>query len=164
MLRTLRCLHEPHLVCMPFVSSITKIACRTIFPFGTPQISKWQLASIHYTCGVFILRWNCQAQSSPQLTSDPPIMPDSIYATYENRYKHSTPAEALFFHSEKVKGLRVLLPDKGIEFTDDSYIGTGVFWLTCENLTAHCSCGIQILSRSRWYFLLRRYWQGSDCK
>lgn len=56
--------------------------------------------------------------------------PDSIYATYANRYKKQAPAEALFFHSSLktyVKGLRVLLPDEGLEFTDNSYVGTGEF-------------------------------------
>jgi len=51
----------------------------------------------------------------------------SIYATYANKYNKQTSAEALFFHSSlhtNVKGLRVLLPDKGLEFTDSSYVGT----------------------------------------
>ncbi len=55
-------------------------------------------------------------------------MPSSIYATYADTYKKQTAAEALFFHSslvDYVKGLRVLLPEKGIEFTDNSYVGTG---------------------------------------
>lgn len=54
----------------------------------------------------------------------------SIFATYANKYTKQTSAEALFFHSSKlayVKGLRVLLPDKGLEFSDNSYIGTGAF-------------------------------------
>lgn len=51
----------------------------------------------------------------------------SIYSTYADKYNKQTSAEALFFHSslhDYVKGLRVLLPDKGIEFTDNSYVGT----------------------------------------
>ena len=54
----------------------------------------------------------------------------SIYSTYADKYKKQASAEALFFHSsikDYVKGLRVLVPDHGIEFTDNSYIGTGAF-------------------------------------
>ncbi|KDR74275.1 hypothetical protein GALMADRAFT_141343 [Galerina marginata CBS 339.88] len=54
-------------------------------------------------------------------------MPQSIYSIYADKYKKQTSAEALFFHSsllKYVKGLRVLLPEQGIEFTDNSYIGT----------------------------------------
>ena len=54
----------------------------------------------------------------------------SIYADRINTYGNQTSAEALFFHSSLhnyVKGLRVLLPDKGLEFSDSSYIGTGAF-------------------------------------
>ena len=75
-------------------------------------------------------------------------MPPSIYATYADKYKKQTAAEALFFHSslvQYVKGLRVLLPDKGIEFTDNSYVGTGAGPLNqpaLENLTDHGSCDI----------------------
>ncbi|KAJ7204974.1 hypothetical protein GGX14DRAFT_569124 [Mycena pura] len=54
-------------------------------------------------------------------------MPANIYSTYADKYKKQTSAEALFFHSSLhnyVKGLRVLLPDKGLEFSDNSYVGT----------------------------------------
>jgi len=49
------------------------------------------------------------------------------------KYRNMTAAEALFFHSsvdrpghqlERLRGLRVLLPDKGLEFSDGSFIGT----------------------------------------
>ncbi|KAJ7224581.1 hypothetical protein GGX14DRAFT_651113 [Mycena pura] len=46
---------------------------------------------------------------------------------YQAKYTQQTKAEALFFHSslyENEKGLRVLLPDMALEFTDGSYIGT----------------------------------------
>ncbi|KAJ7224644.1 hypothetical protein GGX14DRAFT_651259 [Mycena pura] len=58
----------------------------------------------------------------------------NIYSTYADKYREQTNAEALFFHSSiysSVKGLRVLLPDKGLEFSDNSYIGTdpsGIFY------------------------------------
>lgn len=61
---------------------------------------------------------------------DPSTMVQSIYSKYADKYEYQTPAEALFFHSslhKNVKGLRVILPDKGLEFTDSSYIGTGAF-------------------------------------
>ena len=54
----------------------------------------------------------------------------SIYAECAQRYKNQASAEALFVHSslhDYVKGLRVLLPDLSLEWTDDSYIGTGAF-------------------------------------
>ena len=54
----------------------------------------------------------------------------SIYSDRINKYGNFTPAEALFFHSslyDYVKGLRVLLPDKNLEFSDNSYVGTGAF-------------------------------------
>ncbi|KAJ7203580.1 hypothetical protein GGX14DRAFT_398741 [Mycena pura] len=54
-------------------------------------------------------------------------MPTNIFSTYADKYKKQTSAEALFFHSStiaSVKGLRVLLPDKGLEFSDNSYVGT----------------------------------------
>ena len=54
----------------------------------------------------------------------------SIYADRIIKYGNQTSAEALFFHSSikhDVKGLRVLLTEKGLEFSDRSYIGTGLF-------------------------------------
>ncbi|KAJ7224578.1 hypothetical protein GGX14DRAFT_651111 [Mycena pura] len=54
-------------------------------------------------------------------------MVNSIYADCAGRYTTQISAEALFVHSSQhnyVKGLRVLLPDLSLEFTDGSYIGT----------------------------------------
>ena len=54
----------------------------------------------------------------------------SVFGDALNKYGNQTSAEALFFHStlrDYVKGLRVLLPDLGLEFSDGSYIGTGAF-------------------------------------
>ena len=74
-------------------------------------------------------------------------MTQSIYSTYADKYSKQTSAEALFFHSSiysYVKGLRILLPDKGIEFTDNSYIGTGAFnqpaktWLLITLVLLNC--------------------------
>ena len=53
-----------------------------------------------------------------------------IFAERLDNYGFMTSAEALFFHSAEIKdskGLRVLLPDKGMEFSDGSYGGTGAF-------------------------------------
>ena len=54
----------------------------------------------------------------------------SVFEDALHKYGNQTSAEALFFHSslhDYVKGLRVLLPDLGLEFSDNSYIGTGAF-------------------------------------
>ena len=54
----------------------------------------------------------------------------SVFVDALIKYGNQTPAEALFFHSSLyhiLKGLRVLLPEEGLEFSDYSYIGTGVF-------------------------------------
>ena len=54
----------------------------------------------------------------------------SIFSDRMNKYDNMTSAEALFFHSsihDNVKGLRVLLTDEGLEFSDKSYVGTGKF-------------------------------------
>jgi len=51
----------------------------------------------------------------------------SIYVKALEQYGNQTHAEALFFHSaikDKIKGLRVLLTDEDLEFSDDSYVGT----------------------------------------
>ena len=84
-------------------------------------------------------------------------MTTSIFADRINTYGNQTSAEALFFHSsiyKFVKGLRVLLPDKGLEFSDGSYIGTGAFLIDRENLTTHQFCVTLISLRSRRFFLL----------
>ena len=54
----------------------------------------------------------------------------SVFEDALKKYGNQTPAEALFFHStlyNYIKGLRILLPEEGLEFTDNSYIGTGAF-------------------------------------
>ena len=54
----------------------------------------------------------------------------SVFVDALNKYGNQTPADALFFHStvyDYIKGLRVLLTEEGLEFTDGSYIGTGAF-------------------------------------
>ena len=82
-------------------------------------------------------------------------MPNSIYADYQAKYTQQTMAEALFFHSSiysNVKGLRLLLPDKGLEFSDNSYVGTGAFQSICEDLTAHCSCKYRQDPAGRFFY------------
>ena len=51
----------------------------------------------------------------------------SKFSELLDKYGLQTSAEALFFHSASSRGLRVLLPDKGLEFSDNSLIGTGAF-------------------------------------
>ena len=54
----------------------------------------------------------------------------SLYADRIQKYGKQAFAEAQFFHSALVKnskGLRVLLPNEGLEFSDGSFIGTGAF-------------------------------------
>ena len=54
-----------------------------------------------------------------------------ILAERMANYGFETSAQALFLHSAKdSKGLQVLLPDKGMEFSDGSYGGAGAFKLT----------------------------------
>ena len=61
----------------------------------------------------------------------------SVFNDRLDKYGYQTNAEALFLHSAKVKdskGLRVLLPDKGMEFSDGSYVGTGAFLIDPRTL------------------------------
>lgn len=49
------------------------------------------------------------------------------FTTLKAKYKHQCPAEALFFSNGNHKALRLEVPDLGKEFTDNAYIGKGVF-------------------------------------
>ena len=54
----------------------------------------------------------------------------SVFVDALIKYGNQTSAESLFFHSslhDYLKGLRVLLPDLGLEFSDGSFVGTGAF-------------------------------------
>ena len=81
----------------------------------------------------------------------------SVFNDRLDKYGYQTNAEALFLHSAKVKdskGLRVLLPDKGMEFSDGSYVGTGAFLIDPRRPDTHPFCVTLKSLRSRRFFLL----------
>ena len=82
----------------------------------------------------------------------------SVFVDALNKYGNQTTAEALFFHSSLynyIKGLRVLLPEEGLEFSDGSYIGTGAF-LTDPPRPDYLSILCYFSLRSLRFFLLLR--------
>ena len=98
---------------------------------GIYSVLSWfgtQILDTQSVLSTWLALYKLDCAFNPHNPSHPTM--SSVFVDALIKYGNQTSAESLFFHSslhDYLKGLRVLLPDLGLEFSDGSFVGTGAF-------------------------------------